>query len=77
LGGEGGDGEDIGRFEGAGEQQAGRMLDVDHDAAFGTRVALAEVVRHVGDEGELILDLFHEVSRRCLRQLRAHSNNIQ
>lgn len=76
MGGEGGDGEDVGGFEGAGEQQAGRMLDVDHDAAFGARVALAEIVRHVGDEGEFILDLFSGVSRSCLRRPHAR-NNIQ
>lgn len=44
MGGKGGDGEDVGGFERASEQQAGGMFNIDHDAALGTGIALTEIV---------------------------------
>jgi hypothetical protein len=50
------------------------VLYIDHDAAFGTRVALAEIVRHVRDKSKFVLDLFPRVSRRRWRQAHGHGN---
>ena len=44
LGGQGTDGENIGRFEGACQKEACRVLDVDHDAALRSRISLTEII---------------------------------
>jgi len=57
LGGKGGDGESVGRLEGAGEEEAGGVGECDEDGGLGALVAVGEVVREVGYEGIFVLDL--------------------
>ena len=57
LGGEGGQGEDVGGVEGAREEKAGGVLEVDEYGGGGSLVALGELLGEVVEEGVFVLDL--------------------
>ena len=55
--GEGGDGEDVGGVEGAAEEHAGGVIEVDEYAGGGALVALGEVLGEVLEEFVFVSDL--------------------
>ena len=63
-GGEGGDGEDVGRVEGAAEEHAGGVAEGEEDGGGGALVALGELLGEVLEEGVFVMDLVNFLALR-------------